>query len=452
MYLKMVCNNILIKILQFIILEYKFLNTKLLCTMKNLFNFLLALILFSCELDNDKQPLMIEEPESLLNENLGDNKDLHRFLKDYGFNLSDVQDYPGFYLIERCISVDKNLLKSGSYKKKGAENAHARTTALVNSSPWNIKTIRIKIDSSIPISGDENWRSEISQAIADLNSINNFRLHFEIVTSESFDILIRSDLNTLDPGVVAVAEWPAAGNPGYQIRINLDVLWNNSSLPSAARRRNIVHEIGHCIGYRHTNHPVANSGGPEGIGPGLHEIPGTWSNDIGSVMNGNTGEQSWIGFSVLDILSIRAVYPIDPGESPLFTYIKDFSSTIKSHNWTGEWSEFGLASTNGYNYRGYTGFIYLYPKANTVQLYRYVHSSNTYYLTTDPNLSSTYPSFTLDKSIGYVYVSAGLNRIPVYEYYNNDQGHFFTTNYGDAWTNGSGWLGGGIAFYVEKIL
>lgn len=408
---------------------------------------------FSCD---TKENLPIVD-EQVIEKSPFEDHDLERFLRDYGFNLSDVSEFPDFYLIENDISVDKETLRNGGYLIKSDPNAQARTTSIVNSTPWNIRTIRVKIDSSMPTSGDDNWRPEIVQALGDLNSISNFRLHFELVVSGSYDILIRSGSGLPDT-TLARAEWPAGGNPGYQIQVNLNFLedeWNISGgyvSESAAKRRTMVHEIGHCIGYRHTNHPVAYYGGPEGSGSmGLHEIPGTWTNDPGSVMNAGTPFENWNGFSVLDILANRAVYPIDPGESPLFTYVKNVTSTIKSHNWSGEWSEFGL-NFNGYNYRGFTGFIYLYQKANTVPLYRYAHSTNTYYLTTDPNLTNSDPAFTLDKTVGYVYTSSGANRVPVYEYYNNNEGHFFTTNYGDAWTSGPGWVGGGIAFYVEKIM
>lgn len=411
---------------------------------------------FSCG-GEENLPSSVDQP--ILESGITQDKELLKFLSVYGFDLSNVEEYPDFYLIEGCISVSKEGLREGKYAMKSDPRAHARTTNIVNSAPWNIRTIRIMVDSSIPTSGIDNWRTEITQAINDLNSVNNFRLQFLLVASGSYDILIRSDNNILNDDVIAQAEFPASGNPGYQIQINLDFLENfygisgGWNVPSGVKRRNIVHEIGHCIGYRHTNHPVSRAdGGPEPTSSyGLHEIPGTWSNDPGSVMNGLTALETWNGFSVLDILAHRAVYPIDPGESPLFTYVKNVSSTLKSHNWSGEWSEFGNSSA-GYNYRGYTGFVYLYPKAGTVPLYRYVHTSNNLYLTTNPNLSSTYPSYTLQKTVGYVYPSSGTNRIPVYEYYNNNEGHFFTTNYGDAWASGPGWSGGSISFYVEEIM
>ncbi|MBN7814220.1 M57 family metalloprotease [Algoriphagus pacificus] len=429
---------------------------------KILLHFGILVSLFSCELDQNNQIIdegILKKENSIIND-----KNLEKFADYYGFKMANIKEFDDFYLIEDCIGVDKQTLINGGYDIKSNPNAQARTTGIVNSTPWVIRTIRVRIDNSIPTSGVDNWRPEIAQALDDMNSINNFRLHFELVTSGSHDILIRSDNNVLQDEQIALAQWPAGGNPGFEILINLD-FWREALLsigvnepggwnvPSGVKRRNIVHEIGHNIGYRHTNHLTNNNGGPEGAGTiGVHEIPGTWTNDAGSVMNGGTATQTWNNFSVLDILANRAVYPIDPGESPLFTYVKDFSSTIKSHNWTGEWSEYGNISSSGYNYRGYTGFIYLYQKANTVPLYRYIHSSNNYYITTNPNLATTYPSYTLNKTLGYVYTSPGSNRIPVYEYYNNNQGHFFTTNFGDSWMTGSGWSGGGIAFYVEKIL
>lgn len=418
-------------------------------TMKNyIILFISIAFMFSCNI-SDLEENSIEKTVSTA---ITDEA-LSKFIIASGFDSTKVTDHGDFYLIEECIIIDKTALNEGDYDvlKQYPENAHARTTNLVGGNSGTNKTIRVKIDSSIPTSGIHNWRTEIQQALQDYNSIRNFRLKFQLVTTGSYDILIRGSVPTdyLPYNTVAIASWPSNQNPGSVIIINFN--YNNQPVPSGVKRYNIVHEIGHTIGFRHTNWSLLGElvnypGDP--AGPGATNIHGTWDQVNGSVMNGLTATHSWNGFHYLDILAFRTLYPFDAGERPIYTY---FNSSGTSHNWTSNWSEFG-SSGNGYLYRGYTAFLFNYQKAGTVPLYRFRNNVwNLYYLTTNINLFNNDPAWTLNSTIGYVYNSPNTNNIPVYEYYHPNEGHFYTTNYNDNWVNGSGWIGGSIAFYAEKV-
>ena len=82
-----------------------------------------------------------------------------------------MEDFGESYAIDKCIRIEKDLLKSGYYRNKinGSENAHAITNTLVSSPHWSTRTIRVMVDSSIPTTGVDNWRVEIAQALADLS-------------------------------------------------------------------------------------------------------------------------------------------------------------------------------------------------------------------------------------------------------------------------------------------
>ncbi len=68
---------------------------------------------------------------------------------------------------------------------------------------------------------------------------------------------------------------------------------------------NLVHELGHCIGFRHTNWYSLG----EGSGSvGANQIPGSPTSDSNSVMNGGTALNSWKGFSNWDIFSVKYLY------------------------------------------------------------------------------------------------------------------------------------------------
>lgn len=62
----------------------------------------------------------------------------------------------------------------------------------------------------------------------------------------------------------------------------------------------LAHEVGHNLGFRHTN--VTNN-------PNAILIPGTTSNDPNSVMNSNTCGLFWNGFSEKDRYAIKELWP-----------------------------------------------------------------------------------------------------------------------------------------------
>lgn len=417
-------------------------------TMKNhIILFICINFMFSCNISDLEE----NDIEKVVSTGITDEA-LSKFIIASGFDSTKVTDHGDFYLIEECIIIDKKALNEGRYDvlKQFPENAHARTTNLVGGNPGINKTIRVKIDSSIPTSGVDNWRTEIQQALQDYNSIRNFRLKFQLVTTGSYDILIRAaypnEFGSIHNSVIAAASWPTNGNPGNSIAINL-TFNNNWTVPSAVKRYNINHEIGHCLGFRHTNwslvgEPANYPGYPDY--PGAIHIQGTWDDVDGSVMNAGTPTHSWNGFNWIDALAFKTVYPYDAGERALYTYF----NPIGAHTWSADWAEFGSAH-NGYNHRAYTGFVLNYQKAGTVPLYRFQHQMwYTYYLSTNINLPSIDPSWSLDKTIGYVYTSPTPTTMPIYEFYNTTESHYFTMHYNDPWMTGPGWIGGNIAFYI----
>jgi hypothetical protein len=224
-----------------------------------------------------------------------------------GFSPDKIEGYEDYYLVEGCISFPKGISFYGDEnevidEKSGVNKRHAHTDNLVHLT--NLK-IDVYIDPSMPTSGVDNWRTAINLAINDWNSISNFGAHF-VLTSypSSADITITSDNGALANNVVADALFPSnTGRPGNRIRVNLN---NFSGLSESQRRRNMVHELGHCIGFRHTNWET-NDGGSTTYGANL--ISGTPSVDNGSVMNGSTGSYSWNGFSYYDLVASRFLYP-----------------------------------------------------------------------------------------------------------------------------------------------
>ncbi|MCH7412996.1 zinc-dependent metalloprotease [Belliella sp. R4-6] len=413
---------------------------------------LIVFAIFSCDTLEIKDPISDYDLESEINI-VEKDADLKRFLDENGFFNAKVFDVGEFYLIDNCHSVEKDALRNGDYFLKSNPNAQAVTNNLVSGNFFSFRTIRIRVDdSTMPFGGIHDWRPEITQAINDLNSVRNFRLRFELVSDGNFDILVRREpFNFIEDRdlrirVIASAGFPTNGNPGSIIRIN--TLWG-FGLNTGMKRNNMVHEIGHTIGFRHTNWNLSPNIEPSGAS-GANTIPATYSNDPQSVMNKGTALNVWSGFSLNDIVSFRTIYPFNNQEKPLYTFFRavpNFNGIFR-HWWTGNWLEGTSIITNNQNFlpSGVTGFIYNNPQQGSTPLYRhYSAGMDSYYLSTN----SSEQGFINSTVIGHAYNSPGQGRIPVYLWFHPNEGHYISTNQNDARISGSGWVGGNVSFYVE---
>jgi len=229
-----------------------------------------------------------------------------------GFDVTGMKSMGEFYLVENDILLRKDKLHEyqpvNTISIPDGRTEQARVSDLVSLA--NQRNITVFVDSSIPTSGDDDWRTEVQQAIAEINAISNSRIRMQYVTSGPADITVRDDAGALYDGpvggwVLAAAEWPASGNSGYQIRINLNTD-NNRVFTTGQKKYNMAHELGHCVGFRHTNW----SGLGESAGIGISGTPNSGSNpDPNSVMNGGTALNSWNGFSSYDRIAYSSTYP-----------------------------------------------------------------------------------------------------------------------------------------------
>ena len=172
------------------------------------------------------------------------------------------------------------------------------------------------------------------------------------------DISVGTNCN-LASNVAAQASWPSGGNPGSTIEVNPCFF---STLNDAQRVRNMVHEIGHTLGFRHSNwQSIGESAGAEGA----VYITGTPSgNDGASVMNGGTALTAWAGFSTGDRAAVSAVYPLpapvatvsNSGGTPLLSWVTPagaqsydvtFDVLVRTSSSVLDHTEISLATTTG---------------------------------------------------------------------------------------------------------
>jgi hypothetical protein len=187
-----------------------------------------------------------------------------------GFSTENVQRVDDGYLVEGDIILTDAELdhQSSSPNLLIAQEEQYRTYNLVTGLP---RAITVSVSGTVP----SGFIEAVDAAIARYNA-ENLRLTFSRVSSNgNINIsLVKSRQ------YIASAGFPSnTGQPYSQIKYSTAYAGTNYSL--GFKTTVIAHEMGHCIGFRHTDYmnrsfSCGGSGGNEGSGTvGAVHIPGT---------------------------------------------------------------------------------------------------------------------------------------------------------------------------------
>lgn len=237
--------------------------------MKKVFAFFSIAILFAAVISCQEQEMAKSEIS----------QDIINQLKAAGFDTSEgLKAKDGGYLVEYDIFLTSDQIASlGERISAGASGAeeHYRTFNLVTGTP---RTLRIYMDPAF----DSYMQSSFDEALSRYNALA-LNLTFQRTTdSRRADIKILTMYELPSGGFVTLGQsagFPSKnGNPASPIKLNTYVY--NGTSQRADATTVIAHEIGHAIGFRHTdyyNRSIScGSGGNEGAGTyGAVHIPGT---------------------------------------------------------------------------------------------------------------------------------------------------------------------------------
>jgi hypothetical protein len=231
-------------------------------------------------------------------------EDIRAMVQAMGFRGDLVQDFGSYVLVEGDIRITKDELRaaprSASRNPKGPRFQY-RTSNTVGS-----PKIQQIVVSLAGVAGTV-WETPARDALAQWNAVSGS--YVKMVEGSPADIAVSTTCTSSN--VAAYASFPSGGNPGSTVYVNTCFGY---TIGYSARLRNVVHELGHTIGFRHTNY--VQNGETAGT-DGAIQISGTPSSggDGSSVMNGGTALNTWAGFSSYDQTATRALYPL-PSPSP----------------------------------------------------------------------------------------------------------------------------------------
>ena len=166
-------------------------------------------------------------------------------IKALGFGTEGVRPVAGGFVVEGDMLLTNAMLASApgySTLRVGDEEQY-RTTNLVGSLP---RTLTVSLSTQFPAA----YGPAIDEAILRYNAAN-LQLHFTRITSGTADLPVKYSAD-LGPGVLGQSGgFPSGGNPAPGFTLVPNVI--NSSITNYIATI-MAHEMGHCIGMRHTDY------------------------------------------------------------------------------------------------------------------------------------------------------------------------------------------------------
>lgn len=221
-----------------------------------------------------------------------------------GFGTNGVQKHDEGYLVEGDIVLTNEMLNSPADKKllRIANEEQYRTTNLVTALP---RVITVRVATSL----SSAYVAAVDVALARYNA-ENLRITFQRVTSGGNIVISAAPRNAQ---YLASAGFPtSAGQPYNSILVATRQIGNQ---PQATVASILAHEIGHCIGFRHTDYmsrQYSCGGSPVNEGAssvGAILIPGTPSGpDPNSWMLACIGSGQNRPFNANDKVALNYLY------------------------------------------------------------------------------------------------------------------------------------------------
>jgi predicted Zn-dependent protease len=256
---------------------------------------LFSMFVFSCK--SKETPTTADEANAI-------SQDVLSRIAALGFSTEGIKIEPDGYIVENDIFLPKHELEHAAIHQTlvVGQSEQYRTTNLVTGLP---RVITVSLSNQL-----SGYSAALDIALARYNA-ENLQLTFQRVTSGAAIAITRGNGNFL-----ASAGFPSGGAPFNSIRINSSAIGSGTSATFNNYVATILaHEIGHCIGFRHTDYMnrayscggTATNEGASTVGAIL--IPGTPSGpDPNSWMLACIGSNQSRPFNANDKTALNFLY------------------------------------------------------------------------------------------------------------------------------------------------
>ncbi len=384
--------------------------------------FMLTVLATACKKNKDD----VRPPE--------ENTTYRDIISSLGFDPNKAVEQDDHYLVEGDIIFTKKELKS--LKEQSGEGLQLRLNQ--TKYKWIVSDTYIgNVKVFIPSTINPSWQTAVRGAINNWNTLTNTKIHFSEVTTSSTANIIVSEINNGNITDVASASMPQQYSatdtrPGSSLIVNNYYLY----LGSANLLYTATHELGHSIGFLHSNQQYNASSGSQ--------IPNTplAGFDPKSVMHQYS--QPWEGFTNGDRRAAEALY-LKPGAATTPSVVSDQLQILYRYFINGRhYISYSNQEYNGQYLEGPIGKIYKYPVPNTMGIHHLYNTQTGDHLYTIYKSEYKYP-FEDRGVIGYAYPNSGeANFVPLHRYFNGID-HYPSRNGNE---NPSGYVYEGVSFYL----
>lgn len=388
-------------------------------------------------------------------------KDLLIFLKNQNdFKISQVEKLGNNYVFDRAFLLTEKVLKEQVSIISNSKNAHYVRNSRYNDlrPPGNTQKITLTIYLDQAMSSGPGifsfYAPSVLATITNYNQISNFLFDLTLTQnvynagksnqfpSSADGILVMSDSNdpevNLPSNIAGLGEFPFNGSFGKKVWINTDFN-TQGTLNTEQRTALVAHELGHTLGFKHTNE-----------NPSLtldSRVPGTPTTDFYSVMNtGDPYRTYGLGpFTAADKLAFHTIYKQNRALTPIYTYKQN---SPERYYYSASWNAIGLPNTSFPYYRP-LGLIATSQISGTVPLYYYINSqTGAYYYDVNQISISGWQYLGI---AGYVYTVSSSGKIPIKRYF-RDGIHVYVEPFSDfAYNSNPNYVYIGIAFYLDNV-